>query len=268
MNNKTNILVVDDNREFTNMLHCFLAKCKDFEVVGVAYDGNQAMELIYNLQPDIIVLDLIMPILDGIGVMQKIKDGNMKKKPEIIVLSAISQEIMTKEAISLGASCFMLKPFDFEVLEERIRNIAKKVATYEYNIVSLNETKSKYINNPNSSNNIEIEVTNIMHDIGIPAHVQGHQYLREAIICVMKNSDALVGVTKQLYPDIAKKYNTTATRVERSIRHAIEMAWGRGKVDTLQSLFGYTINISKSKPTNSEFIAMIADKLRLELNIA
>lgn len=269
MNNKTSILVVDDNKEFANILYKFLTKYNEFEVVGVAYDGNEAIDLIINLQPDVVVLDIIMPILDGIGVMQKLGNLELNKKPEILALSAVSQVKMIKEAMRLGASCFMLKPFELEVLVERIKNIVDSKSDTRYNAGVIQEEKSKYIaNNKKSNNNIEIEVTNAMHDIGIPAHVKGHQYLRDAIISVMKDNDAIIGITKQLYPDIAKKYNTTASRVERSIRHAIEMAWNRGKVDTLQNVFGYTINLGKGKPTNSEFIALVADKLRLEMNIA
>lgn len=267
MDNPISILVVDDNREFANIMHKFLAKYEEFNIVGVAYDGNEAVELITKLQPDVIILDIIMPILDGIGVMQKIKNANLSKFPEVLVLSGISQEKMIREAMKLGASCFMLKPFELDVLAERVKNLIADKEEKIYETLSFHEEKVKYITNNNSNNNIEIEVTNIMHDVGIPAHVKGHQYLRDAIMSVMINKEALIGVTKQLYPDIAKKYNTTASRVERSIRHAIEMAWDRGKVDTLQSLFGYTINIGKGKPTNSEFIAMVADKLRLEMNI-
>ena len=266
MNNKTKILVVDDNKEFANMLRDFLSRCEDFDVVGVAYDGNEALEFVFNFKPNVIVLDLIMPVLDGLGVIQKIKDSKIDKKPEILILSAISQEMMIKEAMELGASCFMLKPFDLEVLEKRIKSITEKTKN---TVKTLNENAVKYIvNNKSIVNNVEIEVTNIMHDVGIPAHVKGHQYLRDAIISVVKDNEALIGVTKLLYPDIAKKYNTTATRVERSIRHAIEMAWDRGRTDSLQNLFGYTFNLRKGKPTNSEFIAMVADKLRLEMDVA
>ena len=268
MNNKTSILVVDDNKEFANILRDFLSKYDDFDVVGVAYDGNEAIDLVINLQPDVVVLDIIMPILDGIGVMQKINNAELKRVPEILVLSGVSQDKMIREAMRLGASCFMLKPFELEVLAERIRNIVTDDKIIEYKVGIVSEEKNRYIVNNNSNNNVEIEVTNMMHDIGIPAHVKGHQYLRDAIISVMKDNDAIIGITKQLYPDIAKKYNTTATRVERSIRHAIEMAWDRGQIDTLQNVFGYTINLGKGKPTNSEFIALVADKLRLEMNIA
>jgi len=264
LRNKTRILIVDDDKEFTNMINAFLSTVEDFEVVGVAYNGKEAVDMIFDSHPDLVILDIIMPVLDGIGVMQRIKESDLEKKPEILVLSSVSQIVMTKEAINLGASCFMLKPFELEVLAKRIRNIMLDSKSHEGNGVS--ESVTKYIANKNS--NVEIEVTNAMHDIGIPAHVKGHQYLRDAIMCVMKDNEALIGVTKQLYPDIAKKYNTTASRVERSIRHAIEMAWDRGKIDTLQNMFGYTINVERGKPTNSEFIALVADKLRLEMNIA
>lgn len=269
MNDKTSILVVDDNKEFANILRKFLSCCEGFEVVGVAYDGSEALDLIFNLKPDVVILDIIMPILDGLGTIHKLRKSNLEKNPEILILSAISQEMMIKEAMELGASCFMLKPFDLEVLEKRIRGIVKKSEDKEKTISVMNENKVKYIvNNSNPINSLEIEVTNMMHDVGIPAHVKGHQYLRDAIISVIKNNDALIGITKQLYPDIAKKHNTTASRVERSIRHAIEMAWNRGKTETLQNLFGYTVSLGKGKPTNSEFIAMVADKLRLELDVA
>jgi len=259
LNDKISILIVDDNREFTNMLNEYLIKVKDFDIVGTAYNGKEAIELVNDVQPDLIILDIIMPVLDGIGVMQRINENNFKKKPEILVLSSVSQLVMTKEAIKLGASCFMLKPFELEVLEQRIRDVISESKNCKFNIAKIPK---------NTNNNVEIKVTNTMHDIGIPAHVKGHQYLRDAIISVIKDNEALIGVTKQLYPDIAKKYNTTASRVERSIRHAIEMAWDRGEVDTLQNVFGYTINVQRGKPTNSEFIAMVADKLRLEMNIA
>lgn len=266
MGNKTTILVVDDNKEFANILQRFLTRYDEFEVVGVAYDGNEAVDLIFKLQPDVIILDIIMPVLDGIGVMQKIKSSSLSKMPEVLAVSVVSQEKMIKEAVKLGVTCFMLKPLELDVLAERIKSITESREVEEYSVGVVKEEKTKYVTN--LKNSIEIEVTNVMHDIGIPAHVKGHQYLRDAIMCVIKNSDEIIGVTKKLYPDIAKKYNTTATRVERSIRHAIEMAWDRGKTSTLQNVFGYTINLGKGKPTNSEFIALVADKLRLEMDIA
>ena len=270
MNTKISVLVIDDNREFANAMYKFLSNDNAFNMVGVAYDGNEALEIVSKKKPDVIILDIIMPVLDGIGVMQRINSEFTNYNPEIIVISGVSQEKMTKEAVKLGASCFMLKPFDLEVLSKRIKSIIEENNENEFRINLVSEKANKYITKHAyiKGDNMEIQVTNIMHDIGIPAHIKGHQYLREAIICAMQSNDALIGVTKQLYPDIAKKYNTTATRVERSIRHAIEIAWGRGKVDMLHTMFSYTINSERGKPTNSEFIAMVADKLRLEMNIA
>lgn len=164
---------------------------------------------------------------------------------------------MIREAISLGAYCFMLKPFDFSILTERMRRIVKK----ERNVKIIESNKT--INDEN----LEKEITNIMHDIGVPAHIRGHQYLREAIMLSIHNQDLLGAVTKTLYPSVAVTYNTTPSRVERAIRHAIEVAWSRGRLDTLQNVFGYTINVTKGKPTNSEFIAMIADKMKLEMKV-
>ena len=267
VNNKISVLVADDNRDFANVVREFLSRYEEFDVVGVAYDGNEAVKLTYDTKPDVIVLDIIMPIIDGIGVMQKIKESNLDKKPEIVILSGVSQEKMTKDAINLGASCFLLKPFDLEMLAKRIKDVVGEKEFKEYSIGAIYETKGKYVisNNPTRSDDIEVEITNIIHDIGVPAHIKGHQYLREAISLVMKDTEILNGITKVLYPAVAEKYNTTSSRVERAIRHAIEVAWGRGKIDTFQNVFGYTINLGKGKPTNSEFIAMIADKLRLEM---
>lgn len=270
MKSKINILVADDNKEFANIVKEFLSRYEEFNVTDVANDGNEAIEKILNNKPDVVILDIIMPFIDGIGVMQKINESNMEKKPIILVLSAVSQEKMTREAIELGAYCFMLKPFDLEVLAKRIIDVVdEQRGEKEYYTGALYEKKSQYIipNRIRHSDDMEVEVTNIIHDIGVPAHIKGHQYLREAIMLVMKDNDILNGITKQLYPTIAENFNTTPSRVERAIRHAIEVAWGRGKIDTLQSVFGYTINMGKGKPTNSEFIAMIADKLRLEMKV-
>lgn len=261
MGNKIKILVADDNREFANILREFLSRYNEFEIIGVAYDGNEAINLILDKKPDIAILDIIMPIVDGIGVIQRINESNLDKKPEYLILTAVSQERMTNKIINLGIADFMLKPFDLEILAQRIIEVAS-----ETNTNKVYETKPSYILNTNKSNNMEIEITKVMHTIGVPAHLKGHQYLREAILMTIKDNNVLGAITKQIYPDIAIKHKTTSIRVERAIRNAIETAWNRGKIDTLQNVFGYTINIGKGKPTNSEFIAMIADKISLEMN--
>ena len=267
MNSKIKILVADDNKDFANIVREFLSRYEEFDVIGVAYDGNETLKMTFDAKPDVIILDIIMPIIDGIGVMQRLNESNLDKKPEILILSGISQEKMTREAINLGASAFLLKPFDLEMLAKRIKDAVGEKEVKEYSVGAIYETKGKYVisNNPSRSSDIEVEVTNIIHDVGVPAHIKGHQYLRDAIVLSMKDNEMLNGITKVLYPAVAEKYHTTPSRVERAIRHAIEVAWGRGKIDTLQNVFGYTINMGKGKPTNSEFIAMIADKLRLEM---
>jgi len=267
---KIKVLVADDNKEFTGVAKEFLSRYEEFESIDVASDGNETIEKILNTKPDVVILDIIMPFIDGIGVMQKINESNLDKKPVILILSGVSQEKMTKEAMDLGAYCFLLKPFDLEVLAKRIKDaVEEENEDKGYYTGALYEKRAQYIvpNRIRHSDNMEVEVTNIIHDIGVPAHIKGHQYLREAIMLVMKDNDILNGITKQLYPAIADNFHTTPSRVERAIRHAIEVAWGRGKIDTLQSVFGYTINMGKGKPTNSEFIAMIADKLRLEMRV-
>jgi len=254
------VLIADDNKDFTGVLEEYLSVQEDFEVIGVANDGNDAIQRIMEDTPDVVVLDMIMPYVDGIGVMQAINKSNLAKRPIVLILSAVSQEKMTREAISLGAYCFMLKPFDLAALANRIRRVVS---------AEKNRDTSAFANYSDeiSADDVEKEVTTIMHDIGVPAHIKGHQYLRSAILLAIEDSDILGGVTKALYPAVATQYKTTPSRVERAIRHAIEVAWGRGKLDTLQNVFGYTINIGKGKPTNSEFIAMIADKMRLEMRV-
>jgi len=269
---KTRVIVADDNKEFGELLkEFFKTKSEDVEIVGVAYDGVEAYNEIIDKKPDVVILDMIMPQLDGIGVMQKLNDSELENKPKIIVLSAVGQENITKQAISLGAAYYLIKPFDLNVLLERVtqKDTIEDMGGKEISASTLMESKVQYVipRLDVKAKDLEIEVTNMIHDIGVPAHIKGYQYLREAIMMVIKDNDTINAITKQLYPDIATTYKTTPSRVERAIRHAIEVAWGRGKLDTLQNVFGYTVSMGKGKPTNSEFIAMIADKLRLELKV-
>ena len=195
-----------------------------------------------------------MPKLDGLGVLERI--SNVENRPICIILSEVTQEKITKKAIDLGADYYMVKPFDLEILAERIRQLREKGGTAQ----GFAGTKTAA-----TQLNIEQKVTNILHEIGVPAHIRGYHYMREAIMMAVNDMDVLNYITKELYPTIAQKMNTTSSRVERAIRHAIEVAWSRGKIDAIDNLFGYTINNHKGKPTNSEFIALIADRLRLEL---
>jgi two-component system, response regulator, stage 0 sporulation protein A len=263
---KIQVVIADDNREFGDILCEYLSNQPDIEVVGVARDGLEAYDLITAKMPDIVVLDIIMPHLDGLGVLERINATVMSKRPMSIILSAVGQDKITQRALSLGAEYYVVKPFDMEVLVSRIRQLkninGSSVIKSETSISNMKPPQS-----PVSQKTLEMEVTNVMHEIGVPAHIKGYQYLRDAILMVIKDIDVINSITKQLYPSIAKEYNTTPSRVERAIRHAIEVAWNRGQVDAIDSLFGYTVNLGKGKPTNSEFIAMIADKLRLELKV-
>lgn len=257
MSEEISILIADGNKETSTKLSEFLARQKDFDVKGVVDNGIDAIERITEEKPDIVILEMLLPKVDGIGILKAVQSKKIEKRPIFLVLSSLSQDIMIREAISLGAYCFMLKPFDFSILTERIRRIIKKEKTVK--LVERERTVT--------DENLEKEITSIMHDIGVPAHIRGHQYLREAIMLSIHNQDLLGAVTKTLYPSVAITYNTTPSRVERAIRHAIEVAWSRGRLDTLQNVFGYTINVTKGKPTNSEFIAMIADRMKLEMKV-
>lgn len=275
MKDKITVLIADDNPDFTRTLVDNLDKESDMEVIGVAKDGKEACEMVANTEPDILLLDVIMPYLDGLGVLEKIQTMRLSKMPTCIMLSAVGQTKITQRAISLGAEYYVVKPFDIEVLIKRIRDIKNyeptPTATTD-NCYIMREAKARYIEidevNKKNQENLEALVTNVIHEIGVPAHIKGYQYLREAIMMVINDIDVINQITKQLYPDIAEKYHTTPSRVERAIRHAIEVAWSRGKNEAVESIFGYTVSAAKGKPTNSEFIAMIGDKIRLELKTA
>lgn len=272
MKDKITILIADDNPDFANNLTSHIEEDDELEIIAIARDGKEAVEMILNTQPDVALLDVIMPHLDGIGVLENINAAHMKKFPMCIMLSAVGQDKITQKAIIAGADYYIVKPFDIEVLIKRIREIK----FFKPNQVGSNfmarETKQKYIDLPETEakreENLEALVTNIIHEVGVPAHIKGYQYLREAIMMVVNDIDVINQITKSLYPRIAFKFNTTPSRVERAIRHAIEVAWGRGQQEAVENIFGYTISAAKGKPTNSEFIAMIADKLRLELKSA
>ena len=278
MREKITVLIADDNQEFSMTLATYLKNQDDMMVIGRAKDGNEALDMIPNLMPDVVLLDVIMPHLDGIGVLEQINMIKMNKKPICIMLSAVGQDKITRRAIELGAEYYVVKPFDIDLLITRIRELKNYKPAQVNNFISRESTfntttsKSPYIDLKNMSSNkddsIEALVTNIIHEVGVPAHIKGYQYLREAIIMVINDIDVINQITKCLYPQIAEKFHTTPSRVERAIRHAIEVAWGRGQQDVVENIFGYTVSAAKGKPTNSEFIAMISDKLRLELKSA
>ncbi len=262
---KLSVAIADDNENMIRLLSDIVRTDEELQVIGTAKDGEEAYEMIRTKEPDVVLLDIVMPKLDGLGVMDKVRnDKNMKKHPNFIMVSAIGQEKITEDAFRRGADYYIMKPFDKDIIVNRIkmvkRNNNKRVP--EIRSVSAYEDVKQF-----SKRNLENDVTNIIHEIGVPAHIKGYQYLRESIIMAVNDIDMLNSITKILYPTIAKKYQTTPSRVERAIRHAIEVAWSRGKMDTIDELFGYTIHNGKGKPTNSEFIALISDKIRLEYDL-
>jgi len=247
------VAIADDNREFCELLKSHLQSQPDMEVVGVAYNGAEAMEIIKKSSPDVLILDIIMPHVDGIAVLERLANDDARNRPKVIMLTAFGQESITHRAAQLGADYYVLKPFNLDILANRIRQLTTEGMAHK---VPQMKTRS-----------LDVEVTGIIHEIGIPAHIKGYLYLRDAIIMVINRVELLSAVTKELYPSIAMKYKTTPSRVERAIRHAIEVAWNRGNLDVINGLFGHTVSQERGKPTNSEFIAMVADRLRMELRL-
>jgi len=266
LSEKIKIFVADDNAEFASNLITYLDAQNDMEVIDTARDGLEAVEKIKKCDPDVAILDVIMPQLDGIGVLEEM-NKTYNYLPICIMLSAVGQDKVTAKAMTLGAQYYVVKPFEMEVLVKRIRELIKD-QTEVVLTPTVKDVKSAFIEVEHKQLNLEAKVTNIIHDVGVPAHIKGYQFLRDGIIMAVNDVDIINQITKQLYPDLAKKYKTTPSRVERAIRHAIEVAWNRGKVEAMENIFGYTINSNRGKPTNSEFIAMIADKLRLEIKSA
>ncbi|MDD3279164.1 MAG: sporulation transcription factor Spo0A [Lachnospiraceae bacterium] len=256
---KLSIAVADDNERILDLMATLIRSDRQLELIGQADNGRDIYNIIRDKAPDVVLLDIIMPKMDGLTVLEKVaNDETIKKKPAFIVVSAVGQDRITEDAFQLGAAYYILKPFDNEVLLNRIKSIREGSSVSK-------EVKTPHNYAPKTEErNLEMEVTGIIHEIGVPAHIKGYQYLRDAIMFSVDDVEMLNSITKILYPTIAKKHQTTASRVERAIRHAIEVAWSRGKIDTIDELFGYTVNNGKGKPTNSEFIALITDKIRLE----
>ena len=253
METKTRVFIADGGEDFRSLLTDVLNAEHDLEVVGTAGDGLEALRLTKDLNPDVLLINLVLKELDGLSVLQKLSESNTKSAA-IVVSEFCSEHVVTRSA-QLGAHYFMPKPCDIPALITHIRQVTGSVKSP---ITSL-----KPMLYPRQEQSLEALVTEVIHEIGVPAHIKGYQYLREAIIITINDMDVINAVTKVLYPAVAKRYNTTPSRVERAIRHAIEVAWDRGDLDTLQKFFGYTISNIKGKPTNSEFIAMIADCLSL-----
>lgn len=247
--NKIKVLIGDESLEF-GIKYADALRGKDFYVIVRQNDGKIILDAIRNEQPDVVICDAVLPHLDAIEILKRISTDSVK--PKVIVTSSYHNGFIERAVMENGASYFMLKPIDVDTLADRIRDLM--------GVSKFSQTSQSYSNH---TFNLEIVVTDIIHQVGVPAHIKGYHYLREAIILSIKDSEMLECVTKLLYPEVAKKFKTTDSRVERAIRHAIEIAWDRGSVDTINKMFGCTIDASKGKPTNSEFIAMITDKIKL-----
>ena len=248
MENKVKILIAENNEFGQNCVREFSSY--GYNVVLTDKDGAQVLTKMKFEKPDVIIMDAFMLHIDALGVIKQIRYMKDAKKPMIIVLSSVDNMRFESEILNGGADYYFLKPVEADVIAQRISQLSGWNSSEKHE---------------KNSNDLEVVVSEIMHQIGVPAHIKGYQYLREAIILSVNNTEMMGSVTKLLYPTVAKTFKTTSSRVERAIRHAIEVAWDRGDVDVLSSYFGYTIQSSRGKPTNSEFIAMIADKLRLQL---
>lgn len=254
MTEKLRLLIVEDPRDMTKASKTVLAS-KGYIVDSCAKDGKVVLKLFREKQYDVLIIDSVMSNYDAVGVVRSIVSDKKFKKPIIVVTSNYDNPVTQRDVMEAGADYFALKPFDLDMLCERIEDLTagRSAPARRSERVSMEEV------------DLEVMVTDILHQIGVPAHIKGYHYLRTSIILSINNRDIINHITKELYPGVAREYKTTPTRVERAIRHAIEVAWDRGDVDVLNSYFGYTIHNQKGKPTNSEFIAMIADRIRLKI---
>jgi two-component system, response regulator, stage 0 sporulation protein A len=253
---KIKVFITDDSKEHVTMMKDIIGLQNNMEIVGVTHDGISLLEALKTTEVDVLLLDIVMPNFDGLQVLSKLNNEAGYKKPKhIIVFSAFNQESLLVKSSELGADYFVMKPFNVHHIIELMNDV---------NTVKEKKEKSVLKIESETPTDLNTEITTILHEIGVPAHIKGYLYLRESISMVYNNIEILGSITKILYPEVAKKYRTTSSRVERAIRHAIEVAWNRGNIDAISAIFSYTVSLAKSKPTNSEFIAMIADRLRLE----
>ena len=255
MDNRLKVLIADGSEEFLRALAETLQNTESFEIVGTAQDGDEALRLLQSRKPDVLVTDLMLPKTDGMTLLKAAAE--LDRRPAILVTSSFITDFSASAAAALGAQYLMLKPCDARTVAERLQQM--QAHAREQKLAPLRKQPAP---------DIETMVTGIIHEIGVPAHIKGYQYLREAIMIAVQDMDVINAITKVLYPQVAKTFSTTPSRVERAIRHAIEVAWDRGDLDTLQRFFGYTVSNTKGKPTNSEFIALIADRLQLQLKNA
>ena len=248
---KTNILMIDDNVNLIGMVKEYFSGNDDINICFEAHDGEEGIDVLENNKDkiDLIILDLIMPNKDGIYVLNEMKKRGIDKK--VIVATSYNAQEVIREVSEYGVSYYILKPFDLSILEKRIKEITDKKESDDIDFYA---------------SNLQVSITKMLHELGIPSHIKGYGYIREAVYIIFENPDVIGGITKELYPALATKFNTTVSRVERAIRHAIEVSWNRGNLDYMEELFGFSVDIDRAKPTNSEFIVTIADKLRLDFH--
>ncbi len=255
MSRKINVLLADNSDYFA--IPCAnVMKAHGLDVTLTEKDGKAVLEALTTRCPDVILMDLFLPRLDALGVLQAMAETDLPRRPRVMVLSGFDNPALEREVMSAGADYYFLKPFDAAAMAQRILTLCGDKPRDTRPVATAGD------------NSLEMEVTEIIHQIGVPAHIKGYQYLRDAILMAIEDGEIINAVTKRLYPAVAKRHGTTSSRVERAIRHAIEVAWDRGDVDTLTAYFGYTIHNERGKPTNSEFIAMISDKFRLRMKIS
>jgi len=257
MEESLRVVMADDNPGIQQLFQTYVDKERNLEVVGNAYNGIEALEMVQSMQPDVLILDMVMPKMDGLGVLETLNGLNLDKPPVIICLSAVGNEELIRRAIRLGARYYMVKPFDMEMMVKRLRDM------FSGSLPAVNEGMAAA---KGTGKSLEERVTNIFLVVGIPAHIKGYHFLREAIKMVVEDPTMINAITKRLYPGIAERYETTASKVERAIRHAIDVAWSRGKVENINQIFGYSVYSKNDKPTNGEFIALVADKLSMEMS--
>ena len=245
---KTRVVMIDDNVQLVSAVQEYFKSSKSIELVYTAYDGVEGMKIIEDKDDyDVVILDLIMPKKDGLNVLEEMKEKNIEKK--MIVLTSYNSPEAIRQVSEYGVQYYLLKPFDFDDLEKRIQGL---------NNVKVSKSLDLH------HNKVQVAITKILHELGIPSHIKGYQYIREGVEIIFEHPETIGGITKELYPELALKFDTTVSRVERAIRHAIEVSWNRGDWDLMEEIFGHSVDIDKAKPTNSEFMVTIADKLRLD----
>ena len=252
------VVVADDNVQLRNMITEYLSQQSGMEIVGAAANGLEAIKQVQEKQPDVLICDMIMPQMDGYGVLERLLEMKLEKQPKVIALTALGRDDFISRAIDLGVCYYMVKPFDFAMLAQRIYEAAGEEGRADALNMRMHQESSA------GADNLEERIANLFLTVGIPAHIKGYQFLREAVKMVIDNPDLMGRITKELYPGIAHRFGTTSSKVERAIRHAIEVAWNRGRIEALDEAFGKNVCSLDDKPTNGEFIALVSDRLRIK----